>query len=160
HGAQAPLSFGQEELWLREHCDPNIQPLYNECIQLDIRGEIRPEALERSLNAIIQRHEIWRTTFHIRCGQPAQVVHTDFHLELPLVDLRDISDIERRLPTAVRLVTEEVQAPFDLGSAPPLRARIFRIRDGEYRLFIVAHLLILDGVSVYQILPFELAANY
>src|SRR5262249_22987721 len=38
--------------------------------------------------------------------------------------------------------------------------RMFRTADLDHSLFLSAHLSIVDGVSVYQIFPFELAALY
>jgi len=49
---------------------------------------------------------------------------------------------------------------FDLKRGPLQRVTLVRLTDTDQRLFIVAHLSILDGVSVYQLLPVELATLY
>jgi hypothetical protein len=41
-----------------------------------------------------------------------------------------------------------------------LRAKLFRTADEEHSLFLSAHLSIVDGLSVYQVFPSELAALY
>ena len=39
-GEPAPLSFSQEQLWLRERSTHGIPPLYNECITLRMAGPL------------------------------------------------------------------------------------------------------------------------
>jgi len=160
-GEPAPLSFSQEQLWLRERSTHGIPPLYNECITLRMAGALDIPVLERSFAEILRRHEIWRTSFDTSNGQPIQFVHP--HRDeagLPLVDLRSLPTGARRKAEAQRLVGEMVRQPFDLKEGPLLRARLIRMEDFEYRLFLCAHLSIVDGLSVYQVFPSELAALY
>ena len=49
-----PLAISQEQLFLRETSRPNIPPLYNECVQLRMAGQLSVVALERSLADIIR----------------------------------------------------------------------------------------------------------
>ena len=65
----APLSLSQEQLLLREINNPEIPPLYNECIKLRMRGRLNVTALERSFGEIIRRHEIWRTSYRMENGK-------------------------------------------------------------------------------------------
>jgi hypothetical protein len=123
-------------------------------------GTLDLSILERSLAEIIRRHEIWRTTYDIRNGQPVQVVHpAPGTVRLPTLDLRSLPG-PRREAEAQRLVGEIVRQPFDLKEGPLLRAKLIRMHDDEHRLFLCAHLSIVDGVSVYQVFPSELAALY
>jgi hypothetical protein len=159
-GEQAPLSLSQEQLWLREKGTPGIPPLYNECIVVRMAGSIDVVLLERCLTEIIRRHEIWRTTYDTRNGRPVQVVHpAPDSVSLRPIDLRSLAGV-RRENEAERIMTEMLQQPFDLQEGPLLRARLIRTRDFEYRLAICAHLSVVDGVSVYQVFPTELAALY
>jgi surfactin family lipopeptide synthetase A len=159
-GRPAPLSFSQEQLFLREKSRPNLPPLYNECITLRIIGPLDVPVLERSLAEIIRRHEIWRTSYDTRNGQTVQVVHPiGTEPRLPLVDLRGLPGSRREVETR-RVIGEEVRRPFDLEAGPLLRARLVRMDEFENYLFLIAHLSILDGVSAYQIFPHELAALY
>src|SRR5439155_4134892 len=67
---------------------------------------------------------------------------------------------EMRESNHLRLIGDEVCRPFDLDMSQLLRFRLLRTEDFEHRLFLIAHLSIIDGVSAYQILPFELASLY
>src|SRR5258708_8407873 len=74
-GEPVPLSLSQEQLWLRERTTPGTPLLYNECITVRMPGALDVPALERSVAEIIRRHEIWRTSYDTRNGQPVQIIH-------------------------------------------------------------------------------------
>src|SRR3954469_15725203 len=57
-----PLSFAQQRLWFLNQLIPGI-PLYHESSAVHLKGALDVAALERSLNAIVARHEALRTTF-------------------------------------------------------------------------------------------------
>lgn len=154
----ALVSLFQEQLLLRETDIPSI---YNECFTIRMAvGCIDRTALERALTEIIRRHEIWRTTYNISHGSFEQVVHPPAReIRLPFVDLRGFLG-ERLEEQVLRLTTEEAQQPFDLNRGPLLRFTLIRTGTTDYRLSVVAHLSIVDGISVYRLLPFELAVLY
>ena len=158
-GVVTPLSLAQEELWLREQAIDSRPPLYNECVTVCMNGPLDVEVLERSLTEIFRRHENWRTRVETKSEQPVQTVHPATKVRLPVVDLRDVPQAERDAE-AVRRVGEEVRRPFQFESGSLIRTLLVRIDDAQYRLYVVAHQMILDGVSVYQIFPSELASVY
>ena len=159
HEEPAPLSLAQEELWLRELRVPGIPPLYNECITIRMAGPLNVAALEASLTEIIRRHEAWRTTFEPRRGRPVQVVHPAEPIKIPVLDLRALPKDDRE-PEAIRKVAESARRPFDLAHGPLLRPTLVTKNETEHILFLIAHQIIIDGMSAYQIFPSELAAIY
>jgi surfactin family lipopeptide synthetase A len=145
---------------LREQRLQGDPPLYNECIRLRMKGPLDVLILEKSLREIIRRHEIWRSSYAMTGGQLSQVIHiAPEDVEFPVLDLRGRSKAEVDAEIQ-RVAGEAVRQPFDLNAGPLLRARMFRTADMEHCLFLSAHLSIVDGVSVYQVFPFELAALY
>jgi hypothetical protein len=159
-GELVPLSLSQEQLWFRERTTLGVPPLYNECVTVRMPGSIEVPVLERSLAEIIRRHEIWRTTYDTRNGQPIQIIQpAPEQVRLPLLDLRNLPG-DRRDAEAQRVIGEIVRQPFDFKQGPLLRFRLVRMGDFEYRLFLCAHLSVVDGVSVYQVFPSELAILY
>lgn len=158
-GNSAPLSPVQEPLYRREMEFQGHPALYNECITIRMQGPLDPEILERSFNEIIGRHEAWRTTFETRTGKPVQVIHPPTAIRFSKRDLRELPDGEREAE-ASRLAVEDIRRPFQLGAGPLLRPTLIRIGEDEYRLILVAHQIVLDGRSAYQIYPFELATLY
>jgi surfactin family lipopeptide synthetase A len=157
-GAVIPLTSAQQQVWLHAQLAPEL-PLYNEPFTVHRHGPLDLSALERSLNEIIRRHEAWRTTFVVVDGQPVQVVHPPFAIDLPFHDLRDLSESDRSA-AALRLAADDALQPFDLAKLPLLRARLVRLADEEYRLFVNCHHLIFDGVTGYQVFLPELVRLY
>src|ERR1041385_2502317 len=83
-----PLSFAQQRLWFLHLLDPQ-SAAYNMPFALRLVGRLDIPALERTLNEIIRRHEVLRTTFDALDGEPAQLIAAAQPLELPLTDLSD-----------------------------------------------------------------------
>src|SRR5437764_1347984 len=154
----APLSFGQQQLWLISQLIPDA-PVYNECVTLHLPGPLDVAVLEQGMNEFIRRHEVWRTSFPLVDGQPVQVVSPASSLRLPLVDLRHLPEGER-VTEALRLATENARILFDLAQGPLLRAILVRLRDEEHRLFLTLHHIIFDAVALDQVFLPELHALY
>jgi amino acid adenylation domain-containing protein len=157
-GETAPLSFGQQQIWLLSQLQPDI-PVYNERVTVRLPGSLDVNALTRSLNEIIRRHEAWRTLFPLLDGQPVQVIQPGLHLELPVVDLRHLTEVQREAE-AIRLASEDAKRPFDLSRGPLLRALLIQLADEEHRLFLTLHHIIFDGITIYQVFLPELSALY
>src|SRR5262245_32965626 len=68
-----PLSFAQERIWFVHQLAP-ASPLYNIAIPLRLSGELRVDALEKALTAVVARHESLRTRFINADGEPLQLV--------------------------------------------------------------------------------------
>ncbi|MFB3092706.1 MAG: condensation domain-containing protein, partial [Dehalococcoidia bacterium] len=141
-----PLSFAQQRLWFLEQWEPNSS-IYNVPVALRLTGPLNVAALEQSLNEISRRHEALRTTFSVVDGQPAQVIAPKLNLTLPVLDLRELTEIERDAEVQ-RLVVEEAQAPFDLAQGPLLRASLLRLGQEEHVLMLTMHHVVSDGWSL------------
>jgi Condensation domain len=155
-----PSSGPQEEILSRSQRSSGEPAFYNEVITIHRRGTLDVTALERSLLEIIRRHEIWRTSFSEANGSFLQTLHpvpTDFRLRF--VDLTGFSGPEQE-SRALECVEELARVPFDLRQGPLLRFLLVRLGESLHRLVVVAHQSIVDGISVYQVLPTELAALY
>ncbi len=141
-----PLSFSQQRLWFLDQLEPG-SPLYNIPSALRLSGRLDVQALERSLNEVIRRHETLRTTFAVQDGQPVQVIAAQGALPLPVVDLRSLPSTSREAE-ALRLATQEAGQPFDLSGGPLIRASLLRVAEEEYIIFLTMHHIISDGWSM------------
>src|SRR5688572_15392193 len=94
HGGRAPLSFAQQRLWFLEQLCPGSS-VYNIIEALRLHGALDASALERSLQEIVRRHEALRTNFMAVDGQPVQVIKPAADFALQILDLRDLSSLER-----------------------------------------------------------------
>ncbi len=149
-----PLSFAQQRLWFLEQLgDSNyIVPATSH-----LTGRLDLEALERSLNEIVRRHEALRTTFTMIDGQPMQVIAPRLPLALPLLDLYQLPADERAVE--IRRLREEALRPFNLERGPLIRASLLRLAEEEHLLLLSMHHVVSDGWSL-GVLIGELAALY
>lgn len=153
-----PLSFAQLRMWFLHQLQPD-SAAYNVSKAFRLSGSLHIEVLERSLNEILRRHEVFRTTFSLHEDEPVQVVtSTPRPLNLGLVDLRELP-LSQREPQALRLASEEAVRPFDLRHLPLIRSYLYQLDSQEYILLITIHHIIFDGWSTNVLLQ-ELAALY
>jgi acyl-coenzyme A synthetase/AMP-(fatty) acid ligase len=138
-----PLSFAQERTW-RTSQTPEESARYTVAAGIRLRGELDVEALRRSVDYLVRRHEMLRTTFAEHGGRAVQVVHPPAPVDLPLTDVSGAADPEGE---ASRLLDEVVGAPFDLREGPLFRMRLARTRPGEHVLLRAEHHIITDAWS-------------
>jgi surfactin family lipopeptide synthetase A len=154
-----PLSLAQEQVWRLDQTAGKLAPLHNESITIHRRGPCDSAVLEKSLTEIIRRHEIWRTTFETVAGKLVQIVHPAERFNLPVSDLRHLSASDRE-KKALDLANEDASRPFDLQQGPLLRARLITLDEAEHRLYLTAHQMIVDGITVFDVFPSELTTIY
>ncbi|MCG6136134.1 MAG: amino acid adenylation domain-containing protein [Nostoc sp. LLA-1] len=153
----APLSYAQQRLWFIHQLDPD-NPHYSELACVQLTGALNVDALEKSFNEIVQRHEALRTTFELVEEQAVQVIHSAVTIELPVVNLRWIPEVEQQAQIE-QITTEIAQKPFDLATAPLLRAILLQIGEEEYLLLFIIHHIVVDGWSIGLLIR-ELALLY
>ena len=151
-----PLSFAQQRLWFLGQLE-EVSATYHIPVGLRLRGELDGEALQRSLDRVVARHEALRSVFVETDGQP-HVELLPEHTSLPLLeqDLRGVEDAEERLR---ELMVEEAQARFDLARGPLVRGRLIRLAEQEHILLLTQHHIVSDGWSM-GVLAQELGALY
>ncbi|RVW00523.1 amino acid adenylation domain-containing protein [Rhodococcus spongiicola] len=132
---QAGLLFQNE--MSGEGADPYVVQL-----AMDLRGHVDADRMRRTLQELLDRHEILRVAFTTGPGgDPLQLVLR--HAELPWVvaDLRDEAEADR-------VLAEDRARRFDMGTAPLFRALLMRMGDDGYRLVLTYHHILLDGWSM------------
>ena len=152
-----PLSFSQQRLWLSEQLSPG-GAAHNLPLALRLSGELKGEALGRTLTEVARRHEALRTTFEKADGGPIQVVHPARPPKIALVDLSRLPERARDAELR-RLMREEAAEPFDLGRGPLLRVKLLRAGPNEHVLLLTMHHIVSDGWSM-GVLTGEVAALY
>jgi hypothetical protein len=157
-GQTIPLSYAQEQVWLHAQLAGDF-PLYNEPVTIHYSGALNVAALEESFNEILRRHEAWRTFFSVVDGQPAQEVVPNLSISLPVLDLRNLPQAERNA-AALAIATADARRPIDLGRVPLFGARLIRLDNEEYRLYLTLSHIIFDGVGLYRVFLPELATLY
>ncbi|HEU4324676.1 MAG TPA: condensation domain-containing protein, partial [Roseiflexaceae bacterium] len=156
-GGVRPLSFAQQRLWFLDQLQPG-SPLYNIPALVRFSGRLDIEALRRSFETIVARHEVLRTTFALVDDQPVQVVAPELPLALELLDFRSLP-ADRRDAAIERATAEETNRPFDLRAGPLVRTALLQRDDEEFLLLVTMHHSISDGWSV-GVMTREFAALY
>lgn len=136
----------QQALWFLERFSGSgSSSAYNMAYGMRLRGRLYVDALARSLEVIVQRHDLLRSTFRERDGQALQVVG-DPGLALSTTDLSDLLPAAREV-TLARIVKTESRRPFDLATGPLLRVRLMVLAESESVLLIMVHHIVFDGWS-------------
>ncbi|HLF24980.1 MAG TPA: amino acid adenylation domain-containing protein [Anaerolineae bacterium] len=152
-----PLSFAQQRMWFLNRLEPESSA-YHLLIAVRLTGRLHLPTLARSLDEIVRRHEVLRTTFPEVEGQSIQVIAPSLTLPLPLIDLSNLPAAESE--TRVRqLALGEVGRPFDLECGPMLRVCVLRLGVEEHVLVLVLHHIVFDFWSQGVLLR-ELALVY
>ena len=153
-----PLSFPQERVWFLDQLSPGGNLAYNFQVTIWFRGPLDSGALHRTLDEIVRRHEVLRTSFPAVDGQPVQVIHPAGPVDLPILDLRQVPAAERQ-DLSESIVFETTQIPFDISRAPLIRWRLLRLEDDLWELIQVEHHFVHDGWS-FAVLLQEIKAIY
>src|SRR2546429_5887705 len=142
----APLSYNQQGLWVLNQLMPGTS-LYHTPMAVRLTGNLDVPALKDALDMLIARHDALRTTFGIMDGSPKQLVAKSLALEMPIIDLIEISQPDRDAE-AKRLLQEEAGRPFDLSQGPLIRSVLLRLGEREHILLVTTHHIVTDGWSI------------
>ncbi|MGZ5544357.1 MAG: condensation domain-containing protein, partial [Limisphaerales bacterium] len=143
----APLSYSQQSLWFVEQLQPN-SAAYNIPSALKLTGHLNVTALQRSLQAVVDRHDILRTRFTATDGQPMQYVRPSAQLDVPLEDVSALPTQQREAIIRT-LISQEARKPFDLGTDLMMRAKLIRGGAQEHVLLITMHHIAADHWSFF-----------
>jgi amino acid adenylation domain-containing protein/non-ribosomal peptide synthase protein (TIGR01720 family) len=145
----APLSSGQRRLWLLQQLTPD-STIFNLTAGWQLEGDLNIAALQAALDALVQRHEILRTTFVDHGDGPVQRIAQSASLPLSITeDVRDFSEA----------MTAEMSRPFDLAADLPLRVMVARKTAHHHALIVTMHHIASDHASIVLFAQ-ELSAAY
>ncbi len=147
-----PLSFAQERLRFLAELEGE-SAAYNIPIAFTLRGTLDEAALRRSLQRVLERHEVLRTRFPLVEGQPVARV-LDASLALETEDLR-----RPGAPSLDQRLAEESARPFPLDTGPVVRVHLFQRADDEHVLLVAMHHIVSDGWS-FGVMMREFSALY
>src|SRR5262249_39815899 len=72
-GVSFPVSFAMQRVWFLHYLEP-ASASYNLPVGFRLQGPLDVGALEESLNEVVKRHDVLRTSFPVRDGRPVQVI--------------------------------------------------------------------------------------
>ncbi|HEY0191497.1 MAG TPA: condensation domain-containing protein, partial [Kofleriaceae bacterium] len=148
-----PMTPPQRRLWALDRLSPG-DPAYNVPLAFRLRGDVDAAALATALAALVERHEVLRTTFGELDGELVQLVHGAAPLVLEPIDAPGLDGAA----LADRLVADS-RRPFDLVDGPVVRARLYRLGARDQLLFLELHHIVCDRWSL-GIVAREVMAGY
>ena len=152
------LSWAQQRLWFLEQLE-DLGAAYHIPAVLRLQGELDRGVLQRTLDAILARHEALRTVFvRVDEGEPVQRILPEQPFALGYHDLSGLEQQERE--QAKRALTEEtLHRPFDLAQDVLIRASLVKLGEQDHVLNLCMHHIVSDGWSM-GVLTRELAVLY
>ncbi len=140
-----PASFAQELLWLIHRTSPE-STAYNVPRLRRLRGALDVDALNRSLDTLVARHEILRTTYQSEADHVTQTIHAPRAVPIEIVDVSQHPAADREA-AAERIARQRMERPFDLSRDSVLRATLVRLAPADHVLLLESHHIAFDGWS-------------
>ncbi|PTR31409.1 amino acid adenylation domain-containing protein [Rhodococcus sp. OK519] len=136
-----PLSLAQQRMWFLNRLDPESTS-YNIPLAMQLTGSLDVGALHAALRDVLVRHESLRTFYPEDAEGPHQAIVAADDVEFDLTPVAvDASAVHRQ-------VMDLVGQGFDVRSAVPLRAGLFRLDESTHVFAFVVHHISADGVSM------------
>jgi amino acid adenylation domain-containing protein len=140
-----PASFAQQRLWFIDQLLPE-DSLYTSPLVFRLTGSLSRSHLQESIEAIVARHEILRTSFDVIDGQLVQAIAPELQVPLTFTDLQPLP-INTREGVALEQIWQAIQQPFYLDKEPLFRVQLWQLQDNEHLLLIALHHIIFDEWS-------------
>lgn len=140
---ELPLSQAQLRLWFVYQLEPE-NPAYNFPLAVRLIGEVSASGLQRSIQKLVERHEVLRTRFEQRDGLPYQIISPTMTFTLGTQDLSDARDMDREHLLMSRVRAEAARI-FDLEQGPLIRGELLKAGDRDHVLVLTMHHIICDG---------------
>ena len=143
--------FLAQELPKRHH--------FNQAVMVTVAADVQRPILAQALRALVGHHDGLRSRFSCQDGLWQQVIQAPDAVTVPLDDL-DLSHLSSASQAeALAAAVNTWQASLNLAAGPLFRAALLRLGERDCRLLLIAHHLIVDGVS-WRILLEDLETAY
>ena len=152
-----PLSFAQRRLWFLDQLQ-GAGTIYNLFGAVEFNGDLNVAALESAFREVVRRHEVLRTNFVERDGNPAIVVSPPGKFALDIIQLDNLADDSQALEVD-KWIETEVRRPFDLARDRLFRAMLLRRNTNTHMLLMSMHHIVSDEWSLGVLID-ELSTLY
>ncbi|MEU1225699.1 condensation domain-containing protein [Streptomyces sp. NPDC005828] len=139
-----PLSYAQRRLWFLNRLEGSSSA-YNAPMVLTLDAQPATAVLEAAVRDVMRRHEVLRTVYPVRDGEPYQCVLDAPEVRVEVEECAAPEDAQAR-------ATEFAGTPLDVTRELPMRVRLFKVADGTAVLVLSIHHIATDGWSVGSLL--------
>ncbi|RID83344.1 condensation domain-containing protein, partial [Mesobacillus zeae] len=140
------VSFAQRRMWIINELNPQ-SIAYNMPGRFVIKDTEPEEAFKATINALVMKHESFRTSFIEKDGDVFQKIEEYQAVELDIEDLMQLQEEEKyqKMLDAESLIFAQ---PFNLKESGLYRMKILKINVDHYEVLFCIHHIISDGVSM------------
>ncbi|WP_278286427.1 MULTISPECIES: non-ribosomal peptide synthetase [Clostridium] len=145
-------SSAQKRMYMLQELDKD-STAYNVPGSLEVLGKFEIERMQEAFIKLIERHETLRTSFYTVDNKIVQMVNkaSEIQFEIEKIEVRTEEEIQEKIKEFIR--------PFDLGTAPLLRAAVIKLEEERYIMIFDMHHIVSDGISM-SILTKEISQLY
>jgi len=152
-----PLNFLQRALLFHSLLGQKDQGFLH--VTSTFKGVLNKDFFQKSLNEIVRRHEVLRTSIHWKeIKSPLQVVHPSGTIKCIFEDWTDL-DSKVQNQKLIEFREADEKKGLDLSKKPVTRIVIFQLKSEEYLMLWTCHHILLDGWSASNIIK-DLFAYY
>lgn len=152
HSPSWPLSMEQAHIWRYVQPEASSSRMANRYAwKLD--GPLDIDALGKSVEAIVRRHDVLRASFREHQGKPVQIIrpYEQVEVEVPRDDLCHLT-LPQQEAEVRRYLEGEFHPPFDVANDLLIRLRLLALSDQASILWIQVHQLVADDWTVKMLL--------
>ncbi|MCU7668197.1 non-ribosomal peptide synthetase [Bacillus thuringiensis] len=144
------LSSAQKRIWFLNKYNA-INRVYDTPLHIYIEPSLNKDILQDTIRFLVERHEMLRTVFIERNGEPRQVILNSIAIDLIHDEIEHMSKKEQQ--EYIRTTINQTDhTPFDLENGPLFRIRIFNLNKKNSYLYINLHHIITDEWSIRNLL--------
>ena len=153
-----PMTQLQIGMVFHSDYDPT-SAIFHDVFSFRINMAFDEAALRESVNRLVQRHPIFRTSFDLaKYSRPLQLLHRSSQPDFTLEDLREFG-ADEQFERLKEWVETEKRRPFDWAVAPMMRFHVQLYTDKAFQIVASFHHIIMDGWSLAAMLT-ELFQDY
>ncbi|MGN4128170.1 amino acid adenylation domain-containing protein [Lysinibacillus sphaericus] len=145
-----PLSHAQKRLWFLYKRYPEDRT-YDIPVLVEIQPGIQINMLNKALYEVVQRHEIFRTVFMEKQGEPVQHIREEISTIAKHVDITKIKK-SKQAAYRMKCIQEFDAKEFDLEQGPLFRTILFTASEDCSWLYLNFHHIIMDEWSLQRFL--------
>jgi hypothetical protein len=161
-GPGVRLSFAEKLMWQAELSGAAVLPFFD-CgrslwLIMQLQGALNRQALESSLDTVLQRHDVLRSRFVARNGEPVRFTSQSSSFSFKTIERQDLpgKGTPEILESEVKPLLEH---RFDLAHGPLLRSVLVELGRDDYILAVAVHHIVFDRWST-RLLESELSRFY
>ncbi|MGG4191813.1 condensation domain-containing protein, partial [Paenibacillus peoriae] len=140
------LTSMQKGMLFHSQLEPGSTAYFEQAV-FSLQGSLDVDVFVQSLDALVQRHDVLRTSFYSGLAEPVQVVYRHKSCGFYYEDLRELEEAARET-YAQAFSVNDMTAGFDLAQDALLRVSVLRTGEQTYRFYWSFHHIIMDGWCV------------